>query len=131
MKRIHCALSVIAFVLLAAAAPVFAHHSFSSEFDGNQEIVVKGVMTRIEWTNPHINFYVDVKDDNGNITTWGFQSGPPNMLHRNGIRQSDYAIGETVTVTGAPCKDTSKHYAWFKMMKYSDGRVFVYRNGAE
>lgn len=131
MRRRSLGVTVLVLGLFATALPVFAHHSFAAEFDGSREFVVTGTLTKLEWSNPHIYFYVDVKDADGHVDTYGFQSGPPTMLHRAGIRQSDYKIGETVTITAAPAKDGSKKTGWFKMMKYADGHFFVYRNGAE
>ena len=128
MRKYGRALLVYAFVL---ALPALAHHAFTAEFDGSRTIVVKGVLTNVEWTNPHIQIYLDTKGPNGKIQHYTFASGPPNMLHRAGIRKSDFKIGETVTITGAPAKDGTQLLGWMKMIKYPDGHVFVYRNGAE
>jgi hypothetical protein len=119
--------------MLAAAVvvPVLAHHSFSAEFDGSKTFVVKGVLTKVDWTNPHIYLYMDVKGPNGAVQEYAFSSGPPAALRRAGIKKSDFQIGEAVTVTGAPAKDGSKHLGWLKMIKYADGHVFVYRDGSE
>lgn len=67
-----------------AAPPVFAHHSFTAEFDGKKEITVKGTVTKVEWTNPHIYFYVDVKDEDGQVVNWSFEGYPPSTLRREG-----------------------------------------------
>ena len=69
---------------LVTGVPASAHHSFSAEFDGKKEITVKGVITKVEWTNPHIYFYVDVKDDKGQVANWSFEGYPPNVLRREG-----------------------------------------------
>jgi len=116
---------------LGLAAPAWAHHSFSAEFDGSRTIVVKGVLAKVDWTNPHIAIYLDTQGPNGKPQRYTFSSGPPGMLHRAGIGKSDFKIGDTVTITGAPAKDGSQLLGWMKMIKYSDGHVFVYRNGAE
>jgi uncharacterized protein DUF6152 len=116
---------------LALGVPALAHHAFTAEFDGSKTIVVKGVLTQVEWTNPHIQIYLDTKGSDGKVQHFTFASGPPNMLHRAGIRKSDFRIGETVTITGAPAKDGTQSLGWMKMIKYPDGHVFVYRNGAE
>jgi hypothetical protein len=120
-----------AFGLLAAALPAFAHHSVTAEFNPDKEFVVKGTLTKVEWTNPHIYFYLNSTDAAGKTTEYYFESGPPSVLHRAGLRKDDIKIGDTVTVTAAPAKDGTKTYGWLKMIKYSDGHVFVYRNGAE
>lgn len=121
-------------VLIAALAgvwPALAHHSFAAEFDGSKTIVVKGVLTQVEWTNPHILIYLDTKGPGGKLEHYTFASGPPNMLHRAGIRKADFRVGDTVTITAAPAKDGSQLLGWMKMIKYPDGHVFVYRDGAE
>ena len=123
--------SLLVFCVFAFAVPAVAHHAFTAEFDGSKTIVVKGVLTQVEWTNPHIQIYLDAKGPGGKVQHYTFASGPPNMLHRAGIRRSDFKIGETVTITGAPAKDGTQLLGWMKMIKYPDGHVFVYRNGAE
>lgn len=127
--RNHCLHLV--FCGLAAIAPSFAHHAFTAEFDGSKTIVVKGVLAKVDWTNPHIQIYLDSKGPDGKLQRYTFASGPPGMLHRAGIKKSDFIIGETVTITGAPAKDGTQLLGWMKMIKYADGHVFVYRNGAE
>jgi hypothetical protein len=116
---------------LALVLPALAHHSFAAEFDGSKTIVVKGVLAQVEWTNPHILIYLDTKGPGGKLERYTFASGPPNMLHRAGVRKSDFKVGETVTITGAPAKDGSQLLGWMKMIKYPDGHVFVYRDGSE
>ena len=118
-------------IVLAAAAPALAHHSFSAEFDGTKTFVVKGVLTKVDWTNPHIYLYMDVAGPGGAVQEYAFSSGPPAALRRAGIKKSDFQVGESVTITGAPAKDGSKHLGWLKMIKYADGHVFVYRDGSE
>jgi hypothetical protein len=117
--------------MLAATVPALAHHSFSAEFDGSKTFVVKGVLTKVDWTNPHIYLYLDVIGPGGKVQQYEFSSGPPAALRRAGIKKSDFQIGEAVTITGAPAKDGTKHLGWLKMIKYADGHVFVYRDGSE
>ena len=117
--------------LLMLALPALAHHSFVAEFDGDRKFVVTGVLTKVQWTNPHIALFLDAKDESGKPVTYMFASGPPSTLHKAGVRQDDFKVGETVTITAAPAKDGTKHLGWLQMIKYPDGHVFVYRNGSE
>ena len=83
---------------LAAASIALAHHSFAAEFDGNKPIKVTGTVTRVEWQNPHIWFYVDVKDEKGNIVTWGCEGANPGQLTRRGFKRGDVKIGDKLIV---------------------------------
>jgi hypothetical protein len=106
MKAKLIAVVVAAGVLLAAKTTV-AHHAFSAEFDANKPITLTGTVTKIEWTNPHAWFYVDVKDASGKVTNWAFEMGAPNGLLREGWTRNSMKIGETVTVAGSRAKDGS------------------------
>src|SRR5919108_1125287 len=90
----------LAGLMLAAGTPVVAHHSFAAEYDGSKPVKVSGVVTKVEWTNPHIWFYVDVKDDQGRVANWGFSGGPPGVLQRRGISRTALKIGDVVVVEG-------------------------------
>ena len=96
-------------LLLAAAAPMLAHHAFAAEYDSTKPVKVTGVVTKVEWTNPHIWFYVDVKDDSGKVTNWGFSGGPPGMLQRRGIGKNVLKPGDVITVEGFRAKDSSSN----------------------
>src|ERR1700722_19054772 len=100
------------FTLLLVALPAFAHHSFVAEFDGDKKFTVTGVLTKVQWTNPHIALFLDAKDESGKTVEYMFASGPPSTLHRAGVRQDDFKVGETVTITAAPAKDGTKHLGW-------------------
>jgi hypothetical protein len=117
--------------LLLAATPVFAHHSAVAEFDMNKEAVVKATLTKVLWSNPHVYFYATTTDASGKVTEYRFQSGTPLNFHRSGVMKDDFKIGDSVTVTYNPSKDGTNTYGWMKMIKYSDGHVFVYRVGSE
>ena len=95
--------------LLAAAAPIHAHHSFAAEFDATKPVKMTGTVTKIEWTNPHVWFYVDIKDETGKVTNWGFELGSPNGLMRRGWTRNSMKVNEVVTVEGSAAKDGSNH----------------------
>ena len=115
-----CVGLLVASVVLAAT-PLGAHHSFAAEYDSNQPVKVTGVLTKVEWTNPHIWFYLDVKDDKGAVTTWGFSAGPPGVLQRRGIPKSVLKIGDTIVVEGFRARDGSTN-ASGGSVTFTDGR---------
>jgi len=93
--------------LLMAASPAVAHHSFAAEYDRAKPISFKGKVTKIEWMNPHIYFYVDVTDANGKVINYACEGGAPNGLYRNGWRKDSLKAGDMVTVDGWRAKDGS------------------------
>ena len=106
--KINLATALVVVVLLAVAAPVFAHHSFAAEFDGTQRIQLTGVVTKVEWTNPHVWFYVNVKDEaTGKLVNWGAEMGSPNALMRSGWTRNTIQVGIEVTFNGSRSKDGS------------------------
>jgi hypothetical protein len=100
---------LLASVIVLAGGTALAHHSFSAEFDANKPIKLSGVVTKVEWTNPHVWFYVNVKDEKtGEVTNWGAEMGPPHGLQRQGWRRETLKIGEVVTVEGSMAKNGTK-----------------------
>jgi hypothetical protein len=93
--------------LLMSAAPVFAHHSFAAEYDAGKPVELKGRVTKVEWTNPHARFYIDIKDADGKVTTWNFELASPNVLTRNGWTRHSLQEGDEITVQGSMAKDGS------------------------
>jgi hypothetical protein len=83
----------------------FAHHSFAAEFDANTALELKGVVTKIEWMNPHTYFYMDVNEPDGKVANWGLEMGSPNALMRNGWTRNTLKVGDVVTVEGSRAKD--------------------------
>ena len=111
-----------AIVLLAIAVPAIAHNAFAAEYDENKPVKVTGVVTKVEWTNPHIWFYVDVKDDNGNITNWDLELMSPNTLTRAGWSKRALKAGDQVVVNAYMAKDGSKRGNARGSVTLADGR---------
>ncbi len=107
--------------LVLAAATALAHHAYTAEFDLAKPVKLTGVLTRVEWTNPHIWVYLDVKDDQGKVTTWGFSASPPGMLVRRGITKTSLKLGEVLTISGHRAKDSSNN-ASGNIVTFADGR---------
>lgn len=93
--------------LLLVAVPAWAHHAFAAEYDSNNLITLTGVISKVEWTNPHIYIYVDVKDESGKMTTWSVEGYPPNTLKRTGFVKNDLKLGDMITVTAYKAKDAT------------------------
>jgi len=120
MKKLKLA-GFVAVTGLLASLPVIAHHSFAAEFDGNKPMRLEGTLTKIEWTNPHSYFYIDVKDDKGNIVNWGCEGGGPGALSRRGFKRGDIKIGDKIVVDGYVAKDGS-HLIDARRVTLPDGR---------
>ncbi len=106
--------------LLLAAVPVWAHHSFAAEYDSSQLITLNGVITKVEWTNPHIYIHLDVKDGSGKVTTWALEGYPPNTLKRTGFTRNVLKEGDTITITAYKAKDATYTGAG-REVTFSDG----------
>ena len=105
---------------LAAGLPLLAHHAFSNEFDESKPITLEGVVTRVDWENPHVHFYVDVTQSDGTVVNWACETGGPNRLAKKGWTRDSLKPGDKVIVHGFPAKDAS-HAA--------DGRKVTFANG--
>jgi hypothetical protein len=93
--------------LLISALPVLAHHSFAAEYDASKPVELKGRVSKVEWTNPHARFYIDIKGADGKVTTWNFELASPNVLTRNGWTRHSLQEGDEITVQGSMAKDGS------------------------
>ena len=101
------AAALIGIGLAAAVTPIAAHHSFAAEFDSDKPIKLVGTVTKIEWTNPHAWFYIDVADESGKIANWGWELGSPNGLLRAGWTRNSLKVGAIITVEGSRARDGS------------------------
>jgi Family of unknown function (DUF6152) len=122
MGRKLSGLSAVA-ALLLVVVPVSAHHAIQSQFDPNRPFKLTGVLTKVDWINPHVYFYLDVKDDTGKVTNWALESTGPAGLRNAGLSRSGFfKVGDTYTVTAVPSRDGWKS-GFIRDIKFPDGRV--------
>jgi len=121
MRSKRKALLVAAFGLLLAAVPALAHHSVTAEFDPKKSFTVTGTLKKLDWTNPHIYVWVEVKEADGQMVTYGIEAVPPGMLHRAGVTRDMFKVGETVTVVAAPAKDGTRNLGLGRRITFADG----------
>ena len=93
---------------LALAAPIWAHHSFAAEYDSKKPVTLKGVVTKVDWMNPHVYFYLDVTDAAGKTTNWALEMGPPRLLERQGWKRNTIKEGVEVVVNATLARDGGK-----------------------
>ncbi len=111
-----------AFALALASAPVSAHHAFAAEFDGNKPLTMKGTVTKMEWTNPHVWLHMDVKTKDGKTESWAFEAGTPSVLFRRGFTRKSLLPGTEVVVDGYRAKDGSRR---------ANGRDITFPDGSK
>ena len=104
--RILAALGLAGLIVVGGNA--WAHHSFSAEFDAAKPITISGIVTKVDWTNPHVWLWINVKDETGAVANWGAEMGPPHGLQRSGWRRETLKIGEQITVDGFLARNGQK-----------------------
>ena len=119
-------LTLLLTVLLLTASISFAHHSVSGQFDPSKSLTLKGVISKVEWINPHIYVLLDVKEPDGTTATWALETLPTAMMRKAGLSKESLMgqPGETVTVIANPGRDATKKLAWILKINYADGRNY-------
>ena len=95
--------------IVGVSTPAWAHHSFAAEYDGKKAVKLTGAVTKIDWSNPHVYFYIDVEDEAGHVANWAFEMGAPGALKNSGWTRTSMKIGDLVTVEGTQAKDGGTH----------------------
>ena len=108
MHRTFSSLMLIS-ILLLSTAPANAHHAFAAEFDAQKAVTMKGIVAKIDWSNPHVWFYLNVKKSDGTIENWGFEMGGPNSLRKAGWTRETMKIGDELVVEGSLAKNGSRN----------------------
>lgn len=124
MARSLPALLAVAIGVATLAPSIAAHHSFAAQYDRSKPITLAGSVTKMEWMNPHIYFYMDVTDSSGTVVNWAVEGGAPNQLYRAGWRRDSLKIGDLVVVEGFLARDGSK-LANMSTVTMSDGRKIL------
>jgi hypothetical protein len=130
VKSISAELLIPAIALLAGARPVSAHHAFAAEYDATQPVRLNGMVTKVEWTNPHARFVMRVRDGGGKVASWELELGSPNALQREGWSRHSLKPGDQVTVSGYRAKDGS-NLANARDIRLADGRRVLTGSSAD
>src|SRR5271170_5666097 len=116
--------AIAAAAALFCALPLVAHHAVSAEFDSGKVVTLKGVVSKVDWVNPHIFIYLDVKDESGKVTTWRLQSVPPMFMKGSGLTKEKLLDGAEATVTAYPAKDGTDAFGFLLKLAYPDGHFY-------
>jgi hypothetical protein len=119
--KLAVAVAAVGCLLAVTAASVSAHHAFAAEFDADKPVTMKGVVTKMEWLNPHVWLHMDVTKDDGTVESWAFEAGTPNVLFRRGFTRKSLLPGTVVVVDGYQAKDGSRR-ANGRDLTFEDGR---------
>lgn len=119
MRRI---LALVALSVMWPSARAVGHHSFAAQYDSTKSIRLVGTLTKVEWTNPHTYFYIDVKDADGHVVKWGLEGASPGSFSRRGFKKGDLKVGDTIVVDGYRARDGS-NLADARRVTLADGRV--------
>ena len=127
MRNRLCSFLVFAAIVVTAAATLLAHHSVPGQFDMSKPVTLKGVISKVDWINPHIYVHLDVKGPDGTTNTWALATLPTAMMRRAGITKDSLQgkSGEEVTINAVPARDGSKHLGWINKITYADGHSFA------
>jgi len=128
--RTKIGLALAAAVALSCASPLVAHHAVSAEFNAEKVVTLKGVVSKVDWVNPHIFIYLDVKDESGKVTTWRLQSVPPMFFKGSGLTKEKLLDGSEATVTAYPAKDGTEAFGFVLKLAYPDGHFYNLGGGA-
>jgi hypothetical protein len=124
VKSIRIAPCVALVALFVAATAAWGHHASVAEFNMDQKITLTGVISKVDWVNPHVYLHLDVKDDKGNVTTWALESLPTRFFHAMGLTQEMLGEGKVVTVVANPAKIQGKALGWVVKITYPDGHEY-------
>lgn len=119
---------LVFFTLLVCAVPALAHHSFTAEYYSDKNVTITGTLTKVEWVNPHVFLYVDVKDSRGKVINYAVETVSTAALHRYGAKRNMFVEGQTVTIDGYPAKDGTKALVGLRHIKFQNGTEFNYKN---
>lgn len=115
-------IAIVCFVAIACGQQLVAHHSFAAQYDATKAIRLVGTLAKVEWTNPHTYFYLDVKEPDGTVVQWGFEAASPGSLSRGGFKRGDVKVGDVITIDGYRARDGSR-LADARRVTLADGRI--------